>query len=87
VVVASGQGGGVSRSAPDSGSIARWLAAQLWTGGPVLANDIEPNGSARGGLAQIEVRPDNIAEDPGRTPPSISSTRLVLVHLPGAATS
>lgn len=66
-----------------SGSIARWLAAQVGTEGSVLATDIDPQWLDDGGFAQIEVRRHNIEED--ALPASafdLVHARLVLVHLP-----
>jgi SAM-dependent methyltransferase len=67
-----------------SGSIARWLAAQVGTGGSVLATDIDPGWLDAGGFPQIEVRRHNVEQD--ALPDAafdLIHARLVLVHLPG----
>lgn len=66
-----------------SGSIARWMAAQVGPGGHVLATDIDIRWAGDGAMPQLElVRRDVVTDPLAQGAFDLVHGRLVLVHLP-----
>lgn len=69
--------------AAGGGSIARWLAGQVGTGGRVLATDLDTRFLESLADPAIEVRRHDIVRDPVLGPSfDLVHARLILVHLP-----
>ena len=69
--------------AAGGGSIARWLAGQVGTGGRVLATDLDTRFLESLAAPAIEVRRHDIVRDPSPGPAfDLVHARLILVHLP-----
>jgi SAM-dependent methyltransferase len=66
-----------------SGSIARWLAAQVGPAGQVLATDLDARWCRHDGSPQLEIRELDLVADPiPEGPWDIVHERLVLQHVP-----
>ena len=66
-----------------AGSIARWLAAEVGSGGHVVATDIDPRYVDAGGHANLEVRKHDVTRDPLESDAyDLVHARMLVEHLP-----